>query len=137
VRPRLCALETVGEESGSEPHLACCGSECRQASYKRSDNLLIPFAKCEVLHPWFRNLGLELGDGLARFQLPSASRTAIRQGYFHNLVHLFEEGPLILAPLFPALRPRFCGFALVSAARRVPLVASRPAAPLQAIAAAV
>src|SRR6266480_3860060 len=56
-------------------------------------------AKLNTLHPWFRNLGLELRNGLALFQPPAASRTAGRQRYFHNFINGVGEGPTIAAPI--------------------------------------
>src|SRR5260370_5663105 len=56
-------------------------------------------AKLNALHPRFRNLGLELRNGLALFQSASASRTAGRQRYFDNFINRGGEGPAIAAPL--------------------------------------
>ena len=56
-------------------------------------------AKLNALHPRFRNLGLELRNGLALFQTPSASRTAGRQRYFDNFINRVGEGPAITAPI--------------------------------------
>ena len=56
-------------------------------------------AKLNALHPRFRNLGLELRNGLALFQSPAASRTAGRQRYFHNFINGVGEGPTIAAPI--------------------------------------
>ncbi len=56
-------------------------------------------AKLNELDPRFRNLGLELRNGLALFQPTSASRTAGRQRYFHDFIDLIGEGPTIAAPI--------------------------------------
>src|SRR5260370_2075476 len=56
-------------------------------------------AKLNALHPRFRNLGLELRNGLALFQSASASRTAGRQRYFDNFINRGGKGPAIAAPL--------------------------------------
>src|SRR5260370_12259849 len=56
-------------------------------------------AKLNALHPRFRNLRLELRNGLALFQPASASRTTGRQRYFHNFIDFIGEGPTIAAPL--------------------------------------
>src|SRR6266478_10115095 len=54
-------------------------------------------AKLNALHPRFRNLGLELRNGLALFQPASASRTAGRQRYFDNFINGVWKGPTIAA----------------------------------------
>src|SRR5260370_36948750 len=59
-------------------------------------------AKLNALHPRFRNLGLELRNGLALFQSASASRTAGRQRYFDNFINrggkgAGRAGPLLLS----------------------------------------
>jgi hypothetical protein len=56
-------------------------------------------AKLNVLHPRFRNLGLELRNGLALFQSASTSRTAGRQRYFDNFINDVGKGPAIAAPI--------------------------------------
>src|SRR5258708_17407210 len=56
-------------------------------------------AKLNALHPRFRDLGLELRNGLALFQPASASRTAVGQRYFHNFIDFIGEGPAIAAPI--------------------------------------
>jgi hypothetical protein len=56
-------------------------------------------AKLNALYSWWRNLGLELGDGLALFQSTSAPRTAGRQRYFHNFIDFLREGPTTSAPI--------------------------------------
>src|SRR5260370_22700435 len=56
-------------------------------------------AKLNALHPRFRNLGLELRNGLALFQSASASRTAGRQRYFDNFINRGGKGTAIRAPL--------------------------------------
>src|SRR6266851_1589027 len=56
-------------------------------------------AELNALHPRFRNLGLELINGLALFQLASASRTAGRQRYFDNFINRVGKGPAIAAPI--------------------------------------
>src|SRR5713101_2193774 len=56
-------------------------------------------AKLNVLHPRFRNLGLELINGLALFQPTSASRTACWQRYFDNFINGVGEGPAIATPI--------------------------------------
>src|SRR5260370_37942862 len=56
-------------------------------------------AKLNALHPRFRNLGLELRNGLALFQSASASRTAGRQRYFDNFINRGGEGAGVAAAL--------------------------------------
>src|SRR5260370_9964683 len=56
-------------------------------------------AKLNALHPRFRNLGLELRNGLALFQSASASRTAGRQRYFDNFINRGGKGPARAAPI--------------------------------------
>src|SRR5258707_2147947 len=56
-------------------------------------------AKLNALHPRFRNLGLELRNGLALFQPASASRTAGRQRYFDNFINGVGKGPTIAAAI--------------------------------------
>src|SRR5258707_6387031 len=56
-------------------------------------------AKLNALHPRFRNLGLELRNGLALFQSASASRTAGRQRYFDNFINRGGKGPAVAAAI--------------------------------------
>src|SRR5260370_13855192 len=91
-------------------------------------------AKLNVLHPRFRNLGLELRNGLALFQPTSASRTACRQRYFDDFINSVSKGPTIAAPI---LLSRFAsGFLLLSFGflprvdSLLPLLCSEPLFPL-------
>src|SRR5260370_32204422 len=71
-------------------------------------------AKLNALHPRFRNLGLELRNGLALFQSASASRTAGRQRYFDNFINRGGKGPAIAAPiLLSSFASRFLGMGFV------------------------
>jgi len=56
-------------------------------------------AKLNVLHPRFRNLALELRNGLALFQPTSAPRTACWQRYFDNFINGAGKGPAIAATI--------------------------------------
>ena len=55
--------------------------------------------KFNVLHPRFRNLGLELGHRLAFLELASASGTPRGQRHLDNLIDLIGNGPTIGAPV--------------------------------------